>query len=132
VNERRERGGGSIRGTAGSSVIEPAVLAAIVAAVEATWPRVAPAEPVVEVADPARWRFSRRWWSTPPAARRPPAAFLVGRSPTSGAAGAGRADDPVAGRGATTTAHGAEGERGRHGGSEHEAGDPARRHGRRT
>jgi len=70
VNERSDRAGGAFRGTAGSSVIEPAVLAAIVAAVEATWPRAARAEPVVEVAEPERWRFSRRWWSTPPAARR--------------------------------------------------------------
>jgi len=36
-------------------------VAAIVAAVEATWPRaVAPA-----AAPPPRWRFSGRWWSKP-------------------------------------------------------------------
>jgi len=53
-----------------STPIEPAVLAAIVAAVDAAWPRAAPVEALVELAEPERWRFSRRWWSTPPAARR--------------------------------------------------------------
>jgi len=48
---------------------EPAVLAAIVAAVEEAWPR-----PVVPTADvdggvPA-WRFSGRWWTKPSAMRR--------------------------------------------------------------
>lgn len=42
-------------------------VAAIVAAVEASWPR-----PVVEApADaPPRWRFSGRWWTKPVPARR--------------------------------------------------------------
>jgi hypothetical protein len=44
-------------------------LAAIVAAIEAAWPR-----PVVVAADPAarpsKWRWSGRWWSRPVAARR--------------------------------------------------------------
>jgi hypothetical protein len=43
--------------------------AAIVAAVEAFWPR-----PIVVVAEPVRrpsaWRFSGRWWSRPVPARR--------------------------------------------------------------
>jgi hypothetical protein len=43
--------------------------AAIVAAVEALWPR-----PVVVVAEhaarPSAWRFSGRWWSRPVPARR--------------------------------------------------------------
>ncbi|HEX6235851.1 MAG TPA: hypothetical protein VFZ68_01585 [Acidimicrobiales bacterium] len=42
-------------------------VAAIVAAVEATWPRPQaerPAEP------PPRWRFSGRWWSKPVPLRR--------------------------------------------------------------
>ena len=47
---------------------EPEVLAAIVAAVEATWPRPGPdVNPDVE---PSRWRFSARWWSRPAASRR--------------------------------------------------------------
>lgn len=41
-------------------------LAAIVAAVEVSWPR--PVAPVVE--PPMRWRFSGRWWSKPIASRR--------------------------------------------------------------
>lgn len=44
-------------------------VAAIVAAVEAAWPR-----PVVvaavEPAPPSRWRFSGRWWSKPVPVRR--------------------------------------------------------------
>ena len=43
--------------------------AAIVAAVEALWPR-----PTIVIAEPARrpspWRFSGRWWSRPVPARR--------------------------------------------------------------
>jgi hypothetical protein len=43
--------------------------AAIVAAIEALWPR-----PVIETVEPARpanaWRYSGRWWSRPVAARR--------------------------------------------------------------
>jgi hypothetical protein len=42
--------------------------AAIVAAIEAAWPRPgAAAEPVGE---PARWKFSGRWWSKPVPLRR--------------------------------------------------------------
>lgn len=44
-------------------------LAAIVAAVEAVWPRPAPAVPRREVVS-ARWRFSGRWWSLPTISRR--------------------------------------------------------------
>lgn len=42
-------------------------LAAIVAAVEMTWPRGVVGE---EVAPPARWRFSGRWWTKPLPLRR--------------------------------------------------------------
>jgi len=42
-------------------------LAAIMAAVEVAWPRPAGAEAVDE---PARWRFSGRWWSRPVPTRR--------------------------------------------------------------
>ena len=48
---------------------EPAVLTAIVAAIEEAWPR--PLPPAT--ADPQRtsaWRFSGRWWSKPTALRR--------------------------------------------------------------
>jgi hypothetical protein len=42
---------------------DPAVLAAIAAAVQLAWPRPAPADEH----DPVhlRWRFSGRWWSKP-------------------------------------------------------------------
>ena len=41
-------------------------VAAIVAAIEAVWPR-----PVVAVAEaPSRWRFSGRWWTKPVPLRR--------------------------------------------------------------
>ena len=70
MNQRSERAAGASRGTAGSSAIEPTVLAAIVAAVDAAWPQAALPEPVAEPAEPARWRFSRRWWTSPPAGRR--------------------------------------------------------------
>jgi hypothetical protein len=46
----------------------PDELAAIVAAVEMTWPRPVIVEPADEPANP--WRFSGRWWSRPAAARR--------------------------------------------------------------
>jgi hypothetical protein len=48
---------------------EPAVLTAILAAVEEAWPKPLPAA----TADPQRssaWRFSGRWWSKPTAMRR--------------------------------------------------------------
>jgi hypothetical protein len=45
----------------------PEEVAAIVAAVEAVWPR-----PVVAVGSPVppRWRFAGRWWSKPVPVRR--------------------------------------------------------------
>ena len=42
-------------------------LAAILAAVEAAWPR--PAAPAPDET-PSRWRFSGRWWSKPVPVRR--------------------------------------------------------------
>jgi len=42
-------------------------LAAIMAAVEAAWPRPAPPD---EAEEPSRWRFSGRWWSRPLPTRR--------------------------------------------------------------
>ena len=47
---------------------DPGVLAAIVAAVDAAWPRPAEA-PAPGPVTPA-WRFSGRWWARPTAARR--------------------------------------------------------------
>ena len=44
-------------------------LAAIMAAVYVAWPQPAPASPPPAEA-PNRWRFSGRWWTRPPAARR--------------------------------------------------------------
>ena len=41
--------------------------AAIVAAIEVSWPRGAPSLPDTEV---SRWRFSGRWWSKPLPSRR--------------------------------------------------------------
>jgi hypothetical protein len=46
---------------------EPAVLAAIVAAVEECWPRPSPARSSTPA---AVWRFSGRWWAKPTAVRR--------------------------------------------------------------
>jgi hypothetical protein len=48
---------------------EPAVLTAIVAAVEEAWPRPRPADGPDD-ARPSAWRFSGRWWSKPTALRR--------------------------------------------------------------
>jgi len=45
-----------------------AELAAIMAAVEVAWPR--PGIGTVEPDEPARWRFSGRWWSRPVPTRR--------------------------------------------------------------
>lgn len=45
----------------------PEEVAAIVAAVEATWPRAVVQAPVQE---PPRWRFAGRWWSRPIPTRR--------------------------------------------------------------
>ena len=46
---------------------DPGVLAAIVAAVDAAWPR--PAAQAPRPRTPA-WRFSGRWWARPSPARR--------------------------------------------------------------
>lgn len=43
-------------------------VAAIIAAVEAVWPRPAAGPPLVE--EPSRWRFSGRWWVKPLPIRR--------------------------------------------------------------
>jgi hypothetical protein len=43
-------------------------LAAIVGAVEMTWPRPVAAVPVAS--EPMRWRFAGRWWTKPVVARR--------------------------------------------------------------
>jgi hypothetical protein len=43
-------------------------VAAIVAAVEAVWPR--PVAPAAETPPPSRWRFAGRWWAKPIPARR--------------------------------------------------------------
>jgi hypothetical protein len=45
----------------------PAEAAAIVAAIQAVWPRPAGAAPT---GPPPRWRFAGRWWSKPVPARR--------------------------------------------------------------
>ena len=47
---------------------EPEEMAAIVAAIEALWPRAAVAAPVEP--EPSRWRFAGRWWSKPIPVRR--------------------------------------------------------------
>ena len=48
---------------------DPAVLAAIVAAVEQAWPRPRPTDDAGRDR-PASWRFSGRWWTEPAALRR--------------------------------------------------------------
>jgi hypothetical protein len=48
---------------------EPAVLAAIVAAVEEAWPRPRPQRDDLRKKHPA-WRFSGRWWNQPAALSR--------------------------------------------------------------
>jgi hypothetical protein len=48
---------------------EPAVLTAIVAAIEEAWPRPLPVETTDDQTISA-WRFSGRWWSKPTALRR--------------------------------------------------------------
>ena len=47
---------------------EPAVLAAITAAVQLAWPRPAPADEHDPAHEP--WRFSGRWWHKPMPLRR--------------------------------------------------------------
>ena len=49
---------------------DPAVLAAIVAAVEQAWPRALPADDDVGASGHSAWRFSGRWWTQPAAMRR--------------------------------------------------------------
>jgi hypothetical protein len=49
-------------------VPDPAVLAAIAAAVQLAWPAPAPADEHDPVHQP--WRFSGRWWSKPAPLRR--------------------------------------------------------------
>jgi hypothetical protein len=46
---------------------EPEEMAAIVAAIEAMWPRAQAPAPEPE---PSRWRFAGRWWSKPIPVRR--------------------------------------------------------------
>jgi hypothetical protein len=48
--------------------LDPAVLAAITAAVQLAWPRPAPADEHDPVHEP--WRFSGRWWNKPIPLRR--------------------------------------------------------------
>jgi hypothetical protein len=43
-------------------------MAAIIAAIEVTWPRAAAAGPVEP--EPSRWRFAGRWWTKPLPLRR--------------------------------------------------------------
>jgi hypothetical protein len=45
-------------------------MAAIVAAIEMTWPRPVAASPAVGEEHTPAWRFSGRWWARPVAARR--------------------------------------------------------------
>jgi len=44
---------------------EPAVLAAIMAAVDEAWPRPGPVADDVGRSRPTTWRFSGRWWAQP-------------------------------------------------------------------
>ncbi len=45
-------------------------VAAIVAAVEAAWPRPVAEGSAVPAGEPERWRFSGRWWAKPVPLRR--------------------------------------------------------------
>jgi hypothetical protein len=49
--------------------VDPAVMAALVAAVDAVWPRPRPSVAPDAERSPA-WRFSGRWWSRPATSRR--------------------------------------------------------------
>jgi hypothetical protein len=49
--------------------VDPAVVAALAAAVDAVWPRSRPA-PETDADRLPAWRFSGRWWSRPASARR--------------------------------------------------------------
>jgi len=55
--------------TAPSQAPDAATLAAIVAAVDATWPRGLALPVPVGQDDASRWRFSARWWAQPTASR---------------------------------------------------------------
>jgi len=66
-------GAGAPAGPAGTPVaarpdIDPAVLAAITAAVQLAWPRPAPPDEHDPIHEP--WRFSGRWWHKPVPIRR--------------------------------------------------------------
>ena len=59
----------AVAGIAARPEIAPEVMAVLAAAADAAWPR----PRLVVDEDPARppvWRFSGRWWSRPPSARR--------------------------------------------------------------
>ena len=58
-----------VRMTGGGNAGEEEV-AAIVAAVEALWPRPAVAGTPAAGTEPDRWRFSGRWWAKPVPVRR--------------------------------------------------------------
>ena len=49
---------------------DPAVLAAIVAAVQEAWPRPAPTAGPGSGGQVSAWRFSGRWWMAPTVTRR--------------------------------------------------------------
>jgi hypothetical protein len=49
--------------------VDPAVLAALAAAVDAVWPR-PPLQVEPDLGGIQRWRFSGRWWSRPATTRR--------------------------------------------------------------
>jgi hypothetical protein len=49
---------------------EPAVLTAIVAAIEEAWPRPVPSDNANDRPVSSAWRFSGRWWSKPTVTRR--------------------------------------------------------------
>jgi hypothetical protein len=48
----------------------PEELAAIIAAVEMTWPRPVLVTPALEPEGPSPWRFAGRWWSGQSVVRR--------------------------------------------------------------
>ena len=50
--------------------IDPAVIAAITAAVDQAWPRAVIVTGQDMHDEPPRWRFSGRWWSRPVPSRR--------------------------------------------------------------
>ena len=63
--------GASWEGEYGDVNADPAVMAALVAAVDAVWPRPKRSAPPGPDLDRVRaWRFSGRWWSRPATSRR--------------------------------------------------------------